>query len=267
MEKFDFKKSLGQNFISDMNIINRIVDTGEIDKNTLVIEIGPGAGALSEEIVSRSKYTILYEIDSRLEKILADKLKKYNNYELIIKDVLSASINQDISKYDYDKLVVVANIPYYITTPIIDKLIKDVFPDRIVLMIQDEVADRITASPGSRNYGYMSVIVQSKYKAIKEFVVGKEYFTPVPKVNSAVIRLDKRDDLKINDYNYFVRFVGDCFRYKRKNIKNNLREYNVELISKVLEKNNLSITDRSEQVPVSVFIEIVNTLIENNLNT
>ncbi len=260
MEKFNFKKSLGQNFITDVNIINEIIDVSDIDKETLVIEIGPGAGALSELIVSKSKNAILYEIDTRLENTLRNKLKNYENYELIMKDILSVSIIDDISKYVYTKLVVVANIPYYITTPIISKLINEVYPDRIVIMIQDEVADRIAALPGTRDYGFMSAIVQSKYTVTKEFIVGKNYFTPVPKVDSAVIRLDKRDDLEINDYNYFVKFVGDAFRFKRKNIRNNLSNYDLDKISKILEKYKLSITDRSENIPVEVFIEIVNEL-------
>ena len=260
MDKFNFKKSLGQNFINDQTIIKRIVDAGNVDEKTLVIEIGPGAGALSMELVSRAKYVILYEIDGRLESLLREKLNNYDNYELIMKDVLSVSISDDIAKYDYDKLVVVANIPYYITTPIISKLINEVYPDRIVIMVQDEVADRITALPGTRDYGFMSVIVQSKYTVIKEFVVGKHYFTPVPKVDSAVIRLDKRCDLEINDYNYFIKLVGNAFRFKRKNIRNNLSNYSLDRISKILEKYKLSITDRSENIPVEVFVEMANEL-------
>ena len=263
MEKFNFKKSLGQNFIHDENIIDRIINSADIDKDTLVIEIGPGAGALSSKLVSMSKYTILYEIDDRLEEPLREKLSNYTNYDLIITDVLKVSLKDDISKYNYDKLVVVANIPYYITSPIISKLINEISPDRIVIMIQEEVADRISAHEGSREYGFMSVIVQSKYKVTKEFRVAKHYFTPVPKVDSAVIKLDKRNDYDILDYNYFVKLVGDAFRHKRKNIKNNLSGYNLDIINNILNKYNLSITDRSEQVPISCFIEIANKLKEH----
>lgn len=263
MESFDFKKSLGQNFIHDVSIIDKIISCASIDKDTLVIEIGPGAGALSSKLVSMSKYAILYEIDERLEDTLRMKLSNYANYDLIINDVLKASLRDDISKYNYDKLLVVANIPYYITTPIISKLINEISPDRIVIMIQEEVADRISAKEGTRDYGFMSVIVQSKYHVTKEFVVSKKYFTPVPKVDSAVIKLDKRNDFIINDYSFFGKLVGDAFRHKRKNIKNNLSNYNLDMISEILNKYNLSITDRSEQVPVPCFIEIANKLKEH----
>ncbi len=260
MEHFKFKKSLGQNFISDENIIRSIIECANIDKDTLVIEIGPGAGALSLELVERAKQLILFEIDTRLEGLLRNKLKDYSNYELIMKDVLSISLKQEILKYDYEKLVVVANIPYYITTPIITKLIDEIYPDQIVIMIQEEVADRISSVNGTRDYGYMSVIVQSKYYVTKKFKVSKEYFTPIPKVDSAVISLNKRDDLLINNYDYFVKLVKDAFRFKRKNIKNNLSNYDLNKINIILKKYNLSITDRSEDIPLEVFIELANNL-------
>ncbi len=262
MKDFDYKKSLGQNFIHDENIINKIVNVANIDKDTLTIEIGPGSGALSSSIVSMSGYSLLYEIDQRLEPILRNKLDCYDNYDLIINDILKVSLINDISNYNYKKIVVVANIPYYITTPIISKLINEVNPDRIVIMIQEEVADRITALPRNRNYGFMSIIVQSKYKATKEFRVPKEYFTPIPKVDSAVIKLEKINN-DILDYNYFYKLVGDAFRYKRKNIKNNLVGYDLNIVGDILKKYNLSITDRSEEVPVSCFIELANKLKEH----
>ena len=260
MKNFNFKKSLGQNFIEDDDVINKIVDSALIDKDTLVIEIGPGVGALSEKLIQKSKNTILYEIDNRLEKLLKEKLYNYDNYELILKDVLTVSLKDDVSKYVYNKIIVVANIPYYITTPIISKLINEIYPDRIVIMIQNEVADRITANPESKNYGYMSVFVQSKYYAQKKFKVDKKYFFPVPKVDSAVIKLDKRTDIKIDDFSFFDKLVRDSFKYKRKNIKNNLNNYNLLMINEILKKYNLSIMCRSEQIPVEVFAEIANVL-------
>lgn len=260
MEKFNYKKSLGQNFITDEDIITKIVDSAMIDKDTLTIEIGPGAGALSKELVCKSKNVILYEIDDRLETNLRNILNDFDNYELIMKDVLSVCLKDDIAKYDYKKLVVVANIPYYITTPIISKLIEEIYPDKIVIMVQEEVADRLTATPKSRSYGYMSVMVQSKYYANKIFRVDKQYFTPIPKVDSAVIRLDKRNDIEIHDYNLFIKLLKDSFQYKRKNIKNNLKNYNLEKINMILNKYNLSIINRSEEVPVEVFVDITNNL-------
>ena len=122
LNNFNFKKSLGQNFINDENIINKMVNSIDIDKNTLVIEIGPGAGILSKSILPKSKYSILYDIDTRLEDILDDTLKDYDNYKIIFNDFLKEDIKSEIVKYSYDKLYVVANLPYYITTPIIYKL-------------------------------------------------------------------------------------------------------------------------------------------------
>lgn len=260
MEKFKFKKSLGQNFICDEYIINSIVDSANIDKNTLVIEIGPGAGALSVKLAEKSKNLILYEIDNRLEKVLHNKLQSYNNYELIMKDVLLVSLMEDISKYNYEKIVVVANIPYYITTPIISKIINEIYPEQIVIMIQEEVADRISAKSGTRNYGYMSVIVQSKYYVSKILRVSKKHFTPVPKVDSAVISLNKRNDLMINDYDFFDRLVKNAFRFKRKNIKNNLSNYDLDKINAILVRYNLSITDRSEDIPLEAFVDLTNNI-------
>ena len=136
MERFEFKKSLGQNFIKDENIVNKIVSSASIDKDTLVIEIGPGAGWLSKKIIPLSKNTILYEIDTRLRDILNRELALYDNYELIFNDALKEDISSDISKYNFKKLYVVANIPYYITSPILKKLMFEVYPDKIIIMIQ-----------------------------------------------------------------------------------------------------------------------------------
>ena len=143
MNNFEFKKSLGQNFIKDDNIIDKIVKNSYIDKDTLVIEIGPGAGSLSKKIVPLSGYSILYEIDTRLKDILNDILMGNNNYEIIFDDFLKQDISNIREKYDYKKIFVVANLPYYITTPIITKLLDELYPDKIIVMIQEEVADTI----------------------------------------------------------------------------------------------------------------------------
>ena len=137
MNEFEFKKSLGQNFIKDDNIIDKIVKYSEIDKDTLVIEIGPGAGSLSKKIVPLSGYSILYEIDKRLENILNNLLKDNNNYEIIFDDFLIQDISYIRNKYNHKKIFVIANLPYYITTPIITKLVDELYPDKIIIMIQE----------------------------------------------------------------------------------------------------------------------------------
>ena len=199
MINFEFKKSLGQNFINDENIIDKIVKCAEVDKDTLVIEVGPGAGVLSKKIIPLSGYTVLYEIDTRLKEILNDTLKENDNYEIIFNDVLKQNVKDDISRFNYKKIYIVANLPYYITTPIITKLIDEVNPDKIVIMIQEEVADRLCAIVGSKEYAMITVSLGSKYDIKKLFRVSRNCFTPAPNVDSAVIYLDKHNKYEIED--------------------------------------------------------------------
>ena len=260
MINFEFKKSFGQNFIKDENIINKIVKYSKIDKDTLVIEIGPGAGSLSKKIIPLSGYSLLYEIDTRLKDILNDELKDNDNYEVIFGDFLEQDLSDIKNNYKYSKIYVVANLPYYITTPIITKLIKDIYPDKIVIMIQEEVADRLSANCGSRDYGMISVLLGSRYTIKKLFKVNKNSFVPVPNVDSAVISLDKNDILGNVDVNKFESFIKDAFQFKRKNLKNNLKKYNLDIINGILKKYNYSLSNRAEDIPVCVFIEIVSKI-------
>lgn len=260
MIDFEFKKSLGQNFLHDENIIDKIVKSSDIDKDTLVIEIGPGAGALSKKTIPLSGYTILYEIDTRLKDILGDVLRDYSNYEIIFNDVLKQNISNDISRFNYKKIYVVANLPYYITTPIITKVIDEICPDKIVIMIQEEVADRLSASVGNKEYGMITVALGSRYDIKKLFKVGRNCFKPAPNVDSAVISLDRHNRYKIDDLNVFDRLIKDAFKFKRKNLKNNLRGYDLVKIEEILIKNNFSLNDRAEVIPVSLFVDIANEL-------
>lgn len=260
MIKFDFKKSLGQNFLNDENIIDKIVKSAEIDKDTLVIEIGPGAGALSKKTIPLSGYTILYEIDTRLKDILEEVLDGNDNYEIIFNDVLKQDIKRDVSRFDYKKIYVVANLPYYITTPIISKIIDEISPDKIVVMIQDEVADRLCAKVGNKDYAMITVALGSRYDIKKLFKVSRKCFTPAPNVDSAVICLDKHDKYNIYDKNVFDRLIKDAFKFKRKNLRNNLNGYDLDKIDKLLVRNNFSLSDRAEVIPISLFVEIANDL-------
>ena len=258
---FNFKKSLGQNFLRDRNIVNKIIEGAEIDKDTCVIEIGPGDGSLSYDIVNRCGYAYLFEIDSRLEDNLRNKLSCYSNYTLYIKDFLNASINDIKELNNYKKLYVVANLPYYITSPIIMKLVNEFKPDKIVIMIQKEVAMRLSASVNTRDYGYISVVL-SYYYDIKTLVdVSRKCFVPEPNVDSAVIVMNKKGNID-NNFNYelFLKLVKDAFQFKRKNLRNNLKNYNLDIINSVLNKYGLSLTDRAENVSLNVFIDMVNNL-------
>ena len=260
MSHFDYKKSLGQNFLKDNNIVSNIVKYSNIDKDTLIIEIGPGAGSLSKKIIPLSGYSILYEIDERLREQLNNILKSYDNYEIIFDDFLNQNLSDIRNKYKYKKLYVVANLPYYITTPIITKLINEVYPDKIVIMVQDEVANRLSAKYGTREYGMISVLLGSRYKIKKLFKVNRKCFEPVPNVDSAVLCFDKDNQLKSVDNNKFEQLIKDAFKYKRKNLKNNLKNYDLNLISYVLSKHNYSLTNRAEEIPVDIFIEIAKSI-------
>ena len=260
MIDFEFKKSLGQNFIKDDNIIDKIVKYSRVDKDTLVIEIGPGAGSLSKKLIPMSGYTILYEIDTRLKEILEDTLKDNDNYELIFNDVLKQNISLDISRFNYKKVYVVANLPYYITTPIITKIIEEIEPDRIVVMIQEEVANRLCATVGNKEYGMITVLLGVKYDISKLFSVSRNCFKPVPNVDSAVISLDKHFKYNILNKDIFDKLIKDAFKFKRKNLRNNLKGYDLFKIENILKHNNYSLNDRAEVIPISLFVEIANEL-------
>ena len=245
--------------------VKKIVKCADIYKDTLVIEIGPGAGSLSKCIIPLSKYSILYEIDARLKKMLDELLRENNNYEIIFNDFLKENVNDKICNIDYDKLYVVANLPYYITTPIISKLIdEDILPDKIVIMVQKEVADRLSAKVGNKDYGSLTVLLNYYYDIKKMFDVSRNCFTPKPNVDSAVICMSlKRDRLEVNDIVFFKKFIRDSFQFKRKNLRNNLKKYNLKKIESILKKHNLDLSYRAENISLDIFIEIVNELSEN----
>ena len=256
---FVYKKSLGQNFLNDENIINKIVLSSSIDKDTLVIEVGPGSGFLSKRIIPLSGYTLLYEVDERLKPILENNLSKYDNYSIIFNDVLKQDIKKDISSYNFSKVFLVANLPYYITTPIITKFMKEIYPDKIIVMVQEEVADRFSSQVSSHDYGMITVLLNSKYSIKKMFKVSKNCFIPRPNVDSAVVSMVKREMNIVNE-DIFEKFIKDCFKYKRKNLKNNLFNYDLDFIEKILSMHDLSLSSRAEDIPVDVFIEIANNL-------
>lgn len=260
MDKFEFKKSLGQNFMKDENVIDKIVDSAKLDKDTLMIEIGPGAGSLSKKTVPLAGFSILYEIDTRLKDILESNLSEYDNKKIIFGDFLAQDVASDIALYNYKKVYVVANLPYYITTPIITKLMKEILPDKIIILIQEEVANRLSAKVGTKDYGMISVLLGSRYDIKKLFKVSRNCFVPVPNVDSAVISLEKHSRYDIKDINKFEKLIKDSFKYKRKNLRNNLKEYDLILIESILNKNNYSLSDRAEDISVEVYIEIANYL-------
>lgn len=262
MLKFNYKKSLGQNFLNDQNILQRIVKSTNILPNSLTIEIGPGSGNLTKEIAKVSKNVLCYEIDERLEIILDKTLLNYDNIHIIYDDFLNRNILDDIKEYQYDNLYIVSNIPYYITTPIIEKIINSnlVFKT-ITLMMQKEMGDRLLAKVGTRDYSSLTVYLNYYFNIKKEFIVSRNCFTPRPNVDSIVITLNQKDKLYLKDKLHFDKLIRDSFKFKRKNIKNNLKNYDLEIVLKVLKKYNLDLTVRAETISLEIFAEISNSLV------
>lgn len=264
MEKYNvkFKKKFGQNFLKDSRIVKRIVDVCDIDNNSLVIEVGPGGGIMTRELALKAKNVLAYEIDTELENKIALKLDGLTNVDILFQDFLEADIFSDVSNYNFNKLFFVSNVPYYITTPIILKLIKsNLHFDNIVMMVQKEVGDRFSTVPGSREYGSITVLLNYFFDVKKEFFVSKKEFVPVPKVDSVVISFrEKKNRLKVSNFDYFERIVRDSFQYKRKNIKNNLKQYDLNIVEKVLKEHGFDLNVRAEMLSVDVFVELSNTL-------
>ncbi len=260
--EFNFKKKFGQNFIIDENIITNIVNKSEIDKETLVIEVGPGAGSLTCGLAKASKSVLCYEIDTSLKQILSDNLSEYNNVNIIYEDFLKADICSDLSKYEYNKLYVVANLPYYITTPIIVKLIEEnIEVDKIVIMVQKEVGDRFKASPGSKDYGSLSIFLKYYFDINKIMDVSKNVFLPKPNVDSIVVAFSKRKSkIYVKNEELFFKLVRDSFRQKRKTIRNNLNGYNLDKISTTLLKYGYDLSVRAEQLSIEIFADIANNM-------
>ena len=260
--EFHLKKKFGQNFIIDENIINSIINKAEIDKNTLVIEIGPGAGSLTNKLADTAKNVLCYEIDTTLEGILKENLDKYNNVDIIFNDFLKSNVIEDLKKYNYDKLYVVANLPYYITTPIIIKIIEDKIPvDKMCVMVQKEVGDRFKAVPGTKDYGSLSVFINYYFNVRKLLDVSKNVFIPKPNVDSIVVEFSKKENyIKANNEDLLFEIIKDSFTQKRKTIKNNLKNYNLEIVEQVLQKHNLDLSVRAESLNLNIFIDIANEL-------
>ncbi len=259
---FQIKKFYGQNFISDENVIDKIVDKSEIDKDTLVIEIGPGIGSLTYKLVKKAGFVLCYEIDESLKPILFDNMKNVDNFQVIFNDFLKCDVNNDLKQFNYKKIYVIANLPYYITTPIILKIIEDrINVDKIVVMVQKEVGDRFKAVPNSKDYGSLSVYLNYYYNVRKLMDVSRNIFVPKPNVDSIVVEFLKKDNnFKINNEELFFQLVRDSFKQKRKTLRNNLKNYDLEKINNVLNKYNMDLSIRAEQIPIEIFVDIANNL-------
>ena len=225
---FSFKKSLGQNFLIDPNVLRNIVSQAHLTENSGAIEVGPGIGALTEHLARGAKKVVSFEIDQRLLPVLEDTLSPYDNVIIVHSDILKADVEAVIAEQmpGIDDIMVVANLPYYVTTPILMKLLNDRLPIRgFVVMMQKEVADRITAKPGTKAYGSLSIAIQYYCTAEVAMTVPKTVFMPQPNVDSAVIRLIKHDKppVEVIDEDFLFVVTRASFVQRRKTIFNNLQ--------------------------------------------
>lgn len=263
------KKKFGQNFLTDQNILTGIVDAADITKNDAVIEIGPGLGALTEHLCEAAGFVLAYEIDTDLLDLLDENLKIYNNKKIINEDILKVDINKDIDTYlkDYENIYVVANLPYYITTPIILGLLsKNTRISRYVMMMQLEMADRICGKPKTKDYNALSVVIAYKAKAKKVLNVPRTVFIPSPNVDSAVVRLDIHETMpyKALDEEIFNTVLRVCFTQRRKTLYNNLSmSYPKDFVNRLLNDLNINPSIRSEALDIKDFILISDYITQN----
>lgn len=273
---FTFKKSFGQNFLTDTNILQKIVDTAEIDQNVNVIEIGPGIGALTEFLAENAAEVMAFEIDDRLVPILADTLRDFDNVQVVNQDILKADLQIQIKQFKNPDLPikVVANLPYYITTPILMHLIESKIPfQEFVVMMQREVADRISAEPNTKAYGSLSIAVQYYMTAKVAFIVPRTVFVPAPNVDSAILKMVRRDQplIEVKDEDFFFRVSRLSFVHRRKTLWNNLTSHfgKSEDIKTKLEKG-LALADikpsiRGEALSIQDFGKLAEALKEVGL--
>lgn len=260
------KKNFGQNFLVDASVTGRMAST--LRDDGVVIEVGPGIGSLTEELAKRAKHVRSYEIDERLIPVLEDTLKDYDNVEIVLQDILETDINKELQPLvdKYKHIEFVANLPYYITTPVLFKLFESSIPfEKIVVMIQKEVADRFSAKPGTKEYGALSVESQYLYDVKKLFNVPRTSFNPAPNVDSAVISFTKHEKNKtVDNEKLFFELVKACFKQRRKTLYNNLREYfdSKEKAELLLLKANIPLETRAEMLDLNQYIELYKALKE-----
>lgn len=271
---FSFKKSLGQNFLIDPNVLENIVSHGNLTEKVGVIEIGPGIGALTEHLARKAGKVIAYEIDGRLLPVLEDTLSPYPNVKVIHQDVLEADLKGMIQEEfaDYDEIVVVANLPYYVTTPIIMKFLLERIPiTGMIIMMQKEVADRITASPGTKAYGSLSIAIQYYMDASVAMIVPRTVFVPQPNVESAVLKLTRKEQLpaEVKDEDFLFKVSKGSFVQRRKTIYNNLQtslpdgKEKKDLILEAFEEVNIDPRRRGETLTIEEFAQLSNVLYDN----
>jgi len=266
---FSFKKSLGQNFLIDANILENIIKHAGIDKTSAAIEVGPGIGALTEQLAFHADKVVAFEIDQRLLPVLNDTLKEYDNISIIHQDILKADVDKVIKDYFQhgQPVHVVANLPYYITTPILMKLLRENLPvTSFTVMIQKEVAERMAAKPNSKSYGSLTIAVQYYTEAEIVMSVPKSVFMPEPNVDSSVLKLTKRKipSVHVENEDFFFSVVQASFKQRRKTLKNNLTNhfkdrYEKPQIAQLIADSGIDGNRRGESLNIEEFARLANT--------
>lgn len=260
MGNFEFKKKFGQNFLTDETLLEDIVQRAGVSSEDIIVEIGAGKGALTSVLSKYAKKVYSFEIDKDLFGYLETKFEG-SNVEFIFEDVMSYS-DENLNKLVGGKFMLVANLPYYVTSPIVTRFIKNDNLKSLTIMVQEEVADRIISKPKSKDYGVLSIICQIYGETEKVLRVGREKFTPVPKVDSAVVKIDKCERYKIINYEKFIRFVKKAFAMRRKKLSTNLESHSILKVEveKLLSQNGFSESVRAEELSIDDFIRLYNLL-------
>jgi len=261
METYDLypKKGFGQNFIIEPEIVRHIAEFSGIDETTTAVEIGPGIGALTEQLAKKAKQVLCYEIDLKLQDVLKDTLAEYDNVKIIFEDVLKRNIKEDLKEIGAEKTAICANLPYYVTTPILFHLIESETDfESITVMVQKEMADRFNARVNTKEYNGLSVLLQYLYDIKIVMKVPKTVFIPKPQVDSIVIRFVPKKDYPIKDLNRFNEFVKGCFTQRRKTLYNNLKEFfnDKEKAIQVLNDCKIDENRRAESLSVEDFVKL-----------
>ncbi|MGM9887408.1 MAG: 16S rRNA (adenine(1518)-N(6)/adenine(1519)-N(6))-dimethyltransferase RsmA [Lactococcus sp.] len=266
---FNFKKKFGQNFLTDHNILTKITATAELSEAVNVIEIGPGIGSLTQYLLEEAAEVMAFEIDKTLIPILDETLAEYDNFILVNADILKVDLAAEIAKFKNPNLPikVVANLPYYITTPILMHLIESKIPfAEFVVMMQKEVADRIAANPKTKAYGSLSIAVQYYMEAQVAFIVPRTVFIPAPNVDSAILKMTRREKplVEVEDETWFFKIMHAGFVHRRKTLLNNMQaEFGKDAkseIEKCLTQAEISPSVRAEALSIPEFAHLADAL-------
>lgn len=274
---FSFKKSLGQNFLIDVNILTRIIKDAAIDDDVGVIEVGPGIGSLTEQLALSAKKVVAFEIDDRLLPILAETLEPYDNVTIVHADILKVNLTEAIEEHfaDCGRIHLVANLPYYITTPILMHVLQTSDRiDQITVMLQKEVAERMVAQPNTKEYGSLSIAVQYYTETELVMDVPKTVFIPQPNVVSSVLTLQRRVEppVEVNDESFFFKIVKASFAHRRKTIRNNLLSHfkqtavDRELVLQSLQSASIDESRRAESLSIEEFARLANEIHRQIIN-